>query len=119
MNNFIAGLCSALACVGSFVIFERTIAHMLDGIGYPLIAGVLYIAALGTAPGFVAGKIGEKQYAPWIGGLGTAAGMILILSFLGQRPAIPISVTREWALLVSLAVPAISGALIAMAARKS
>jgi hypothetical protein len=118
MTNFIAGICSALACVGSFVIFERTIGQMLGGIGYPLIAGVLYIASLGTAPGFVAGRIGEKQYAPVIGGLGTAAGMILILSFLGQRPNIPFSVTREWALLVSLAIPAVSGALIAMAARK-
>jgi len=118
MNNFVAGICSALSCVGSFVIFERTIAHMLDGMGYPLIAGIIYVAALGTAPGFVAGKIGEKQLAPWIGGLGTAAGMILILSFLGQRPALPISVTREWSLLASLAIPALSGALIAMAARK-
>jgi multisubunit Na+/H+ antiporter MnhC subunit len=119
MKNFIAVICSALACVGSFVIFERTIAHMLDGIGFPLIASVLYIASLGAAPGFVAGKVGDQQYAPWIGGLGTAAGMILVLSFLGQRPAMPFSVTREWALLVSLAVPAVSGALIAMAARKS
>jgi hypothetical protein len=118
MNNFIAALCGALATVGAFVVLERIIRQTLYGLPWPLIASIIHLAAISAAAGLIAGKIAEKQHAPWVGLAGAAIGMIFVISILGQQIDLPFDVDRNFALLATLGIPAIFGALIAVIARK-
>ncbi|MBO0797907.1 MAG: hypothetical protein J2P31_03720, partial [Blastocatellia bacterium] len=82
MNNFIAVLSGALATVGTFVVLDRIIKQTVYILPWPFIASALHLAAISAAAGLIAGKIAEKQYAPWIGLTGAAIGMIFVISVL-------------------------------------
>jgi hypothetical protein len=118
MNNVIATLCGALATVGAFVVLERIIRQTVYLLPWPLIASALHLAAISAAAGLIAAKIAEKQHAPWVGLAGAAIGMIFVISILGQQIDLPFDIDRNFALLATLGVPAMFGALIAVIARK-
>jgi hypothetical protein len=118
MNNVIAILCGSLSTVGTFVVLDRIIRQTLYMLPWPLIASTLHLAAISAAAGLIAGKIAEKQHAPWVGLAGAAIGMIFVISVLGRQIDLPFDVDRNFALLATLGIPALFGALIAVIARK-
>jgi NADH:ubiquinone oxidoreductase subunit H len=118
MNNVIATLCGALATVGTFVVLDRIIRQTVYLLPWPLIASALHLAVISAAAGLIAGKIAEKQHAPWVGLAGAAVGMIFVISVLGRQIDLPFDIDRNFVLLATLGIPAIFGALIAAIARK-
>jgi len=118
MNNVIASLCGSLATVGTFVVLEQIIRQTVYRLPWPLIASALHLAAISAAAGLIAGKIAETQHAPWVGLAGAAVGMIFVISILKRQIDLPFDVDRNFALLATLGIPAMFGALIAVIARK-
>jgi hypothetical protein len=118
MNNVIATLCGALATVGTFVVLDRIIRQTVYILPWPLIASAIHLAVISAAAGLIAGKIAEKQHAPWVGLAGAAVGMIFVISILGRQIDLPFDIDSNFSLLATLGVPAIFGALIAAIARK-
>ena len=118
MNNVIASLCGALATVGTFVVLEGIIRQTVYRLPWPLIASALHLAAVSAPAGLIAGKLSETQHAPWVGLAGAAIGMIFVISILKRQIDLPFDIDRNFALLATLGIPAMFGALIAVIARK-
>lgn len=113
MKSLMAALCSALATVGAFVVFERTLEKIVREIPWPYIPSILYFLAIGVFPGYIAAQIVERSYSTLVGAIGTAVGAIFVMSALSQRVNVPFEVSREFALLTAIAIPALSGAIMA------
>jgi hypothetical protein len=113
VKEFMGAICSALITVGVFVVFERTLRKTIDDVPWPLIGTIVYWLLIGLAPGYVAAEIVEKPHSMWIAMVGTAIGAIFIISILRQQIVLPFEVGREFGLLATIGVPALSGGLMA------